>query len=108
MEGVGTPPGNQCESPTSAGTPRELDGEPAIADRPTEPRYIFRRESDVWYMQFGDEHATFPHSVNFEVYAKLLIEPGRQMDALELSSPGVRCRTRETINEDRTLGHRRI
>ena len=55
-----------------------------------EDRYIFRWDGVVWHMRFEEEEGRFPRSSRpFETIAKLLAEPGRPIDALELVREGV-------------------
>lgn len=61
--------------------------EPAVPveDGESVPAYVFKREGDVWHMRFQaieDEH--FAHSDNFDVIARLLASPDREIDGFEL------------------------
>jgi hypothetical protein len=55
----------------------------------TEGRYVLRRQGTAWSVYFEDEEAAFGGRRKFVPIAKLLREPGREMDALELIREGV-------------------
>jgi hypothetical protein len=76
------------ELPT--GGTRESTGEANMnGEDASEHPYIFQREIGTWHFRFEGEEAHFEHSDNFISLARLLNEPGRRMNALELVSEGV-------------------
>jgi hypothetical protein len=82
------------------GSAKEAECEPpTIKEQESEHRYIFRRENDVWYMRFEDEDDHAPHSENFIPVARLLNEPGRKMNAIELVSEGIDLKKKEASEQ---------
>jgi hypothetical protein len=70
----------------------EIDESNRPPDEPGEPAYLIRREDDVWHMRYlGIEDAHFVHSVIFDVIARLLRSPGREIDGFELQGLAIRA-----------------